>query len=54
MVHNLPEPVQSSVQSADTKTIEELIKDKLSVSDAKICKVLRLGKHSPTIYLSCS
>ena len=31
--------------SADTITVEGLIKDKLSVSDAKIYKVLRFDKH---------
>jgi len=39
MVYNLPEPVQSYDQeriSADTKTVERMIKDKLSVSDVKI------------------
>ena len=48
MVHNLPEPEQPSAQertSADTKTVEGLIKDKLSVTDVKICKVLRLDKY---------
>jgi len=48
MVHNLPEPEQPSAQertSADTKTVKGLIKDKLSVTDVKICKVLRLGKY---------
>ena len=48
MIHNLPEPELSSAQervSADTKTVEALLKDKLSISDPKICKVLRLGKH---------
>ena len=47
-VHNLPKPEQPSAQertSADTKTVEGLIKDKLSVTDVKICKVLRLGKY---------
>jgi len=47
MVHNLPEPEQPSAQertSANTKTVEGLIKGKLSVTDVKICKVLRLGK----------
>jgi len=47
MVYNLPEPVQFYDQeriSADTKTVERMIKDKLSVSDVKISKVIRLGK----------
>ena len=42
----LPEPVQTSILCADTKAIEGIIKDKLSVSDTKICKVLRLGKRT--------
>ena len=29
----------------ETKTEEGVIKDKLSVTDVKICKVLRLGKY---------
>lgn len=36
MVHNLPAPEKFSTQeriSADTKTVAELIKDKLSVTD---------------------
>ena len=45
MVHNLPEPEQPSAQertSADTKTVKGY---KLSVTDVKICKVLRLDKY---------
>jgi len=42
MDHNLPKPVESFDQvraSNDTKTVEGMIKEKLSISAAKISKV---------------
>ena len=49
MVHNLPEPEQPSAQertSADTKTVEGLIKDKLSVTDVKVLRLEEKARRS--------
>ena len=49
MIHNLPEPKESSNKvraSNDAKTVERMIKEKVSVSDVKISKVIRLTPQS--------
>jgi len=55
IVHNLPEPTESSASeraAADLKRVESIVHDKLLISDNRIMKVTRLGKHKENAHRS--